>query len=145
MKPETPAGSRRAPRAGAVETSLAKSLLRPVGARMPEWQAAAAMMLARAQRERGDGLSTTIDLSELEALEKTIKTQRDELMAKLLAAPDSVRHHGRVDDIFRAIDRLLSVTGEARASARGRRDFVAERDGFAVAERRDRTSRLSPL
>jgi hypothetical protein len=61
------------------------------------------------------------DEEELEALESVVRVQRDQLRASLLTAPDAVRHHGRVEDTFRSIERLLVVTETARALFRGSR------------------------
>lgn len=113
-RPVDPTSRKRSAREDVTRSRAALQIVRPLQRDVGAWQSQIALMLIHAQRLQ---LRRERDLEaqqRIAVLERTIRDARGRLTAQLGELPDDLREHGRIVDIYRAIDSALAGLDQAQ-------------------------------
>src|SRR5690349_10501479 len=94
---------RRAARRDVLEAHAAKAIVQPTAIRLSDWQAELALLTAQAQHSASSGGTDPRIGKRLEALERSVHHEREQLIQRLHSRADQTGNHSRVQDALRAI------------------------------------------
>jgi hypothetical protein len=93
----------------------ALAAVRPLTQQIGYWQLTVARLISIGERARTHAGYVPTCFDELDALDRTIETQKAMLEAAVAGLPEEVRINGRIADTQRALESLATAANRARA------------------------------
>jgi chromatin segregation and condensation protein Rec8/ScpA/Scc1 (kleisin family) len=106
---------KRAAREDLSRRRAASALAYPVARQVPYWQVQIAKLISSAERARERNEVNPAHAEELQALEMVVRTQLSRFGDDLISAPEAIRNHSRIEDIFRAGQTVLAGIDRAKS------------------------------